>query len=107
MGTRKTALRLPDLAAIAADLAFIKKSLLQSKTVFTPECAADYMGISLSTLYKMTSAGTIPFSKPNGKLIFFAKADIDRFLLSNKTKTVDEKEIGASTYVTTHKNSRS
>lgn len=94
---------LMDLLNIDSRLDAIEKALTSSKTVLTPKEAAQYMGIAISTLYKMTSAGILPFSKPNGKLIFFSKVGLDKFLLSNSTKSQDQKETEASTYVTTHK----
>lgn len=59
-----------------------------------------YTGISKSYLYKLTHLGRIPFSKPFGKLIFFDKNDVDRWLLSNKQATSSELDIQASTYAT-------
>jgi excisionase family DNA binding protein len=91
-----------NLKAIATDIAELKTALLQTKTVFTPKDAALYMGISQSTLYKMTSAGIVPFSKPNGKLLYFSKAALDDWLLSNVSKSANQKESAASTYVITH-----
>jgi excisionase family DNA binding protein len=91
-----------DLLNIDDRLRAIEEALNANKTVFTPKEAARYMGISLSTLYKLTSAGILPFSKPNGKLIYFGKASIDQWLLANSTKSNDQKEIEASTYITSH-----
>jgi excisionase family DNA binding protein len=92
-----------DLQSIATDIADLKAAMLQTKTVFTPKEASLYMGISQSTLYKLTSAGTIPFSKPNGKLIYFSKVALDNWLLSNVRKSGEQKDTAAATYVTTHK----
>ena len=47
----------------------IESLLLAKKKVLTLEEACDYAGISRSYLYKLTSTGAIPHSKPNGKLI--------------------------------------
>lgn len=41
-----------------------------NREVPTFEETYDYIGISRSYLYKLTAAGHIPHSKPNGKLIF-------------------------------------
>lgn len=92
-----------DLQAIAAGIAELKAVMLSSKTVLTPKEAANYMGISQSTLYKLTSAGIVPFSKPNGKLIYFSKAGLDEWLLSCSKKSDSQKESEAATYLTTHK----
>ena len=51
---------------------------------------ARYLRISTSTLYKLTSAHRIPYSKPNGKLIYFLKADLDRYLLQNRIASESE-----------------
>lgn len=49
------------------------------------EQAAVYTGYSKSALYKKTAAkDEITFYKPNGKLIFFAKKDLDIFLSQKK-----------------------
>lgn len=92
-----------DFQQIDNRLAAIEKALTENKTVFTPKEAAKYMGISQSTLYKLTSAGILPFSKPNGKLIYFGKASLDQWLLSNSTKASEQKEVDAATYINTHK----
>lgn len=90
-----------DLQVIAADIAEMKAALLQTKTVFAPKEAAQYMGISLSTLYKLTSSGILPYSKPNGKLIYFSRHSLDNWLLSNNTTSAEDKDTKAATYIST------
>jgi excisionase family DNA binding protein len=90
-----------DLLNLDNRLQSIEKALLLNKTVFNPKEAADYINISLSTLYKLTSAGTIPFSKPNGKLIYFSRLALDQWLLSAESKSVDQKDILAATFTAT------
>ena len=68
----------------------IENLLLGSKKVLTMEEACDYTGISRSYLYKLTSSGNIPHSKPNGKLIFFEKKKLNNWLLKNSRKSHDE-----------------
>ena len=41
-------------------------------------------------LYKLTSGKEIPHYKPRGKMIYFAKEDLDEWLLQNYEPTVDE-----------------
>ena len=48
------------------------------------------VGISESMLYKLTSGKEIPHYKPRGKMIYFAKEDLDEWLLQNYEPTVDE-----------------
>jgi len=53
-------------------------------------------------MYKLTSAGILPFSKPNGKSIFFDREKLEAWMLSNVSSSMVEKKIMAATYVTTH-----
>jgi excisionase family DNA binding protein len=55
------------------------------KTVLTVAEACEYMGITESHLYKLTSAGKIPHYKPTGKLIYFDRSELDDWLLQNRT----------------------
>ncbi|MFS4448695.1 helix-turn-helix domain-containing protein [Maribacter sp. 2307UL18-2] len=72
----------------------IERLLTNSKEVLTFEEACEYMGVSRSFLYKLTSRRQIPHSKPNGKMIYFEKKKINIWLLQNrrKSKTEIEKE---------------
>jgi len=81
----------------------IEKLLLSSKKVLTVDEACDYTGISRSYLYKLTSANKIPFSKPLGKLLFFSKEKLDKWLLSNNYISQDEIESKALTYTIKNK----
>jgi excisionase family DNA binding protein len=60
-------------------------------------------GWSKSYIYKKTSDGTLKFSKPLGKTIFFNKEWVDAFLLSNTSTTNLEHDVTASTIVTLKK----
>ena len=62
------------------------------KEVLTLQEAAQYMGIARSSLYKMTSNQTIPFYRPNGKLIFFEKDDILSWIRRNRVFSTEEIE---------------
>ena len=92
------------LNQIVADLEEIKSLLIQSKTTLNFKEAARYIGISPGYLYKLTSAGMIPFSKPTGKMNFFSKSKLDEWLLSNQSKSRQQKEIEAATYISRHNN---
>ena len=77
----------------------IENLLLGSKKVLTLEEACDYTGISRSYLYKLTSAGIIPHSKPNGKMIFFDIDRLNEWLLRNDRKSTCEIKNRALDYV--------
>ena len=70
----------------------LERLLIANKEVLTFEETCDYTGISRSYLYKLTSAGHIPHSKPNGKLIFFERKKIVDWLLQNERKPIPEIE---------------
>ena len=75
----------------------LERLMIANKEVLTFDEACDYTGISRSYLYKLTAAGQIPHSKPNGKLIFFEREKIVSWLLQNHLKPLPEsKTIGAS-----------
>ena len=61
-----------------------------TKAVLTVDEAAKYMGISKSTLYKMTMRKQIPHSKPNGKVCYFDRLELEAWLMGNRIATSDE-----------------
>ena len=76
---------------------------IYSKRVLSFDEGVQLLGIAKSTVYKMTSAGLIPFSKPNGKKIYFDREKLEDWMLSNAQTSHEEKQIEAATYVSTHK----
>ncbi len=52
---------------------------------FTLKQTAEYLGLSESYLYKLTSKNLIPHHKPTGKVIFFSKNELDEWVFNNKT----------------------
>lgn len=75
---------------------------LQNK-VLTFDQGCKYMGYAKSYVYKLTSAGIIPYSNPNGKKIFFDREKLNEWLLSNASKSLLEKQVEAATYEKTKK----
>jgi excisionase family DNA binding protein len=49
--------------------------------------AAHFLSCSPSWLYKLTHKRMVPHSKPGGKRLFFRRADLEAFLLSNRVAT--------------------
>jgi excisionase family DNA binding protein len=70
--------------------------------VLTFEQGCQYLGYAKSYVYKLTSAGILPYSKPNNKSIFFDREKLEAWMLSNANSSRKEKEIEAATYVSTH-----
>ena len=75
----------------------------RQKRVLTFSEACQYLGYKSGYLYKLTSAGIIPFSKPRGKNLFFDREKLDEFLLGNASQGKEKREIQADTYVSTSK----
>lgn len=88
-----------DIIEIQEKLDRIERLLLGSKQVLTLDEACTYTGISRSYLYKLTSAGIVPHSKPNGKLIFFDIDRLNEWLLQNNRKSKSQIEDEALSYV--------
>lgn len=62
------------------------------KAYFTLKEAAAYIGLPVSSLYKMTSKKSIPFYTPTGKKIYFKKSELDDWMNSSRVATNDEIE---------------
>jgi len=62
-----------------------------------------YLGYAKSYVYKLTSSGIIPHSKPNGKSIFFERDKLEAWMLGNPKISNAEKLTQATTYINTRK----
>lgn len=71
---------------------------ISTKAVLTFREACDYTGFSASYLYKLTAARQIPHSKPNGKMVFFDRAELEAWLMGNRVATSTEIADKASAY---------
>ena len=58
---------------LAKRVEVLENTLSAGKEVLTLEEAALFMGVTKSSLYKMTHEQTIPYYKPNGKMVYFEK----------------------------------
>jgi excisionase family DNA binding protein len=76
---------------------------LAQSDVLTAEEAARFLGLEKSYLYKLTSSGVLPYSKPNGKRIYFARKDLVDWALSNRKKSCAEMETEAFTFMAKRK----
>lgn len=63
---------------------------LSNKEILTLDEAVNYLGISKSYLYKLTSSKEISHYKPSGKLIYFKRGDLDSWLLRNRESSLTE-----------------
>lgn len=68
----------------------IEKHIFSLKTILNVEELAEYTGFKKSYIYKLVHSNSLPFSKPNGKVLFFDKRKIDDWLLQNASKSISE-----------------
>ena len=71
----------------------------QTEKPLTFDEAARYLDVSKSHLYKLTSANKIPHYKPQGKRVYFAKRELNTWLLRNPVKTTADIEQEANDYL--------
>lgn len=60
-----------------------KNAVYASKEVLNLEEDAMFLGISKSSLYKMTRNQVIPYFKPNNKMVYFEKSELFKWLRQN------------------------
>jgi excisionase family DNA binding protein len=63
-----------------------------AKQVLDAKEAAEFLGIRVSTVYKMTCGHRIPFHKPTGKRLYFKRADLEEYALTGRVCSSDEVE---------------
>lgn len=68
--------------------------------IYNTDEACDFLNISKSTIYKMTSSKAIPFYKPNGKNMYFKKVELEEYLLQKRQISNSEIETETSAYLT-------
>lgn len=56
-------------------------------------------GLSKSHIYKLTSSKQLPCYKPNGKLMYFDKGEVEAWMMQNRIETTAEAEHRALAYV--------
>jgi len=76
---------------------------LLMKEVLNFNDACNYLDISASHLYKLTSQKLIPHFCPQGKKLYFNRTELDEWLQRNRQTSTDEIETMAANYLVTHK----
>lgn len=61
--------------------------------------AAEYLELSVSHLYRLTSTKQIPHFCPQGKKLYFNRQELDAWLQRNRQTTTDEIEKMATDYI--------
>ena len=60
-----------------------------AKKMLTVEEAARHMGVSKSNLYQLIHRRAIPHYKPNGKMVYFNRLELDKWLQRNRVELAD------------------
>lgn len=68
----------------------VKKSNLFRKRFYTMNEASIVAGVSLSYVQKLVASNLIAHSRPNGKLVFIKRRDLEKFLIKNYVQSIDE-----------------
>ena len=76
----------------------IEQNLLQ-KEIITFQETCLYLDLSSSHLYKLTSANAIPCYCPQGKKLYFKRAELDMWLTSHRNSTKEEIEQQSADYI--------
>ncbi|EFB30640.1 DNA binding domain, excisionase family [Segatella oris F0302] len=65
----------------------LEQLLFTNKNVLSFDEASKFLNLSKSYLYKLTSGNLIPHYKPQGKMLYFEKAELEAWLRQNPIKT--------------------
>lgn len=76
----------------------ISQTMLQKEVLNFNE-AAEYLELSLSHLYRLTSTKQIPHFCPQGKKLYFNRQELDAWLQRNRQTTTEEIEKIATDYI--------
>jgi excisionase family DNA binding protein len=77
----------------------MKELQFKNKEVLTLREAAQYMGVSESHVYFLTSSRKIPhFKSPTGKMIYFNREELIKWLQSCRVATNEELEQRANNH---------
>ncbi len=80
---RPTTPAMREVEKLRQELEKLKDVVYAAKEVLTLEEAAMFMGVSKSSLYKMTHTHAIPYYRPNNKIVYFEKSELLKWLRQN------------------------
>jgi excisionase family DNA binding protein len=70
----------------------LKADLFLLKDLYTVEEAAKFMHVSTGHVYRLTSTHELSYTKPSGKLIFFERKELERWMRQNPVISKREAE---------------
>ena len=77
----------------------LEQMLFLTKNVLSFDEASKFLNLSKSYLYKLTSGNLIPHYKPQGKMLYFEKTELEAWLRQNPIRTQAQTEAEAQKYV--------
>lgn len=91
--------RYGDMGPIIEHLKTVESKFFMLKEMMTLDEAAEYLGASKSLLYKMTASRGLTHYKPNGRVIYIDRKDLDELLRTNPVyskKALERQAIAAT-----------
>lgn len=73
-------------------------TLLAAKNVLTIDDVVLITGLTKGHIYKLTCSKKIPYYKPNSRLMYFDRAEIEAWMKQNRQNTQTEAEQQAQAY---------
>ena len=88
-------MQLKELKTIEPDiinkrLKSIEETLYSTKDILNRREVCEYLDVSQSVVYKLACNGEIPHFKPRGKIIFFEKKELIKWIKNNGNRGSDE-----------------
>lgn len=77
----------------------LKKQAIQQKEILTIDEAAEFLGLSKSRLYKMTSNKEIPYYKPGGKITYLSRQELEQWILNSRTSSTSDLDDEMESYL--------
>ena len=77
----------------------LEQMLFLTKNVLSFDEASKFLNLSKSYLYKLTSGNLIPHYKPQGKMLYFEKVELEAWLRQNTIQTQAQIEQEAQKYI--------
>lgn len=74
----------------------IQNKFFYLKEALTTQEAAQYLGMTVSTLYKKTMHNELPFYAPCGKRLYFKRQELENWMLQNRHAANEEMQADAS-----------
>lgn len=75
------------------------KQTIQQKEILSIEEASEFLGLSISRLYKMTSNKEIPHYKPGGKKIYLNRQELEQWILNSRVASVNDLDDELGSYL--------